>query len=620
MNLQVRGISQGPKIAQRETYELSNFNKVMNEADINIENVRSFIEKYKYKNYEVPSDDITGTLIKQVVNFYSPFLNHSVEFTDLKNHLVLFYEEQHKKIHDREYHIPNYHVLNEIMTSLRQLIIEMLKEQSGRQQMLYLSRIFRWFYRKKIAYSVKPIKYDSKRRSKLKSKNQQSLEKEADKEPEKEENNKKEFLRDTKSTESILKSCEKTKLAKISNKNLNSRQYKIDSLSNSMNLTSSKFDRNNSYFQVRGNLKLPDPLRSSYNGVGTLSKSSSVSKDLNLSPQQYDKSYKNLLNILQRSERKRLVDVKVEKQMRKHIHHWGNAKAHRESNKVHKYDLNSLRISNVRKPRKGPHKLQNFSEGYAVFRDTLGSNLQFKKRIYKDQFGESSSDKDAEEVSSESSEASEESPQNIPHKISSLLPEKDKLRKFRKNNKIKIKKIMPNLIDLSKKDNEDRIGTSSTNKNLTNKALQKFMKMKPEKRPKLVTTKSIAKNTDKIDNVFTECETQKEVNHQITLSAFSRPEDILKISPKMKSKRSRLEILRSKRREDQFKNSYTFADSIRDQNWMEIQDLSKSLIKDGVTCSIKTIQKAFHLPEMARPLNDHQINTSLLLASNSVDQ
>lgn len=72
------------------------------------------------------------------------------------------------------------------------------------------------------------------------------------------------------STESILKSCERPKLTKISKNNLNSRQYKVDSLSNSMNLTSSKFDRNNSYFRPRGNLKLPDPLRSSYNGVGTL--------------------------------------------------------------------------------------------------------------------------------------------------------------------------------------------------------------------------------------------------------------------------------------------------------------------------------------------------------------
>ncbi len=71
------------------------------------------------------------------------------------------------KINDVNYEIPNYHVLNEIMTSLRQLIIELLKESDGRQQKLYLSRVFRWFYRKKIAYSLKPINTNRKKRSKF---------------------------------------------------------------------------------------------------------------------------------------------------------------------------------------------------------------------------------------------------------------------------------------------------------------------------------------------------------------------------------------------------------------------------------------------------------------------
>ena len=158
MELQVIGKNKEVPHVTHKTYEQGDFNKIMNECDVNIETVRLFIEKYQQKNYEVPNNDITGTMIKEAVNFSSPFLNHSVEFNDLKNHLVLFYEEQHRNNMNKDYVIPHYHIFNAIMQSLRQLIIELLKETNRKQQILYLTRVFRWFYSKKVAYSVKPIK------------------------------------------------------------------------------------------------------------------------------------------------------------------------------------------------------------------------------------------------------------------------------------------------------------------------------------------------------------------------------------------------------------------------------------------------------------------------------
>lgn len=103
---------------------------------MNLERVVAFKDKYSNMTVD-PSDDITSYLIRETIGFSSPCLNNTVEFNDLKNHLILFYEEQKKRSRDLTYQIPNYHVLNVVMLSLRQLIIELLKETGIREQMKY---------------------------------------------------------------------------------------------------------------------------------------------------------------------------------------------------------------------------------------------------------------------------------------------------------------------------------------------------------------------------------------------------------------------------------------------------------------------------------------------------
>ena len=120
----------------------------MKDCDINIDRAQDFREKFKSEKYKVLSNDISGKLISEAIEFSSPYLDRTVEFQDLKNHLVLFYEEQRKYTLDRSYVIPNYSVLNTILLSLRQLIIEMLKQPSLGEQLHYLERICTWFYSK----------------------------------------------------------------------------------------------------------------------------------------------------------------------------------------------------------------------------------------------------------------------------------------------------------------------------------------------------------------------------------------------------------------------------------------------------------------------------------------
>ena len=57
-------------------------------------------------------------------------------------------KSKENKTQDPLYEIPNYTVINELMLSLRQLIMELLKHSSRKQQIEYLRRVVNWFYNK----------------------------------------------------------------------------------------------------------------------------------------------------------------------------------------------------------------------------------------------------------------------------------------------------------------------------------------------------------------------------------------------------------------------------------------------------------------------------------------
>ena len=57
-------------------------------------------------------------------------------------------KNKENKTQDPLYEIPNYTVINELMLSLRQLIMELLKHSSRKQQIEYLRRVVNWFYNK----------------------------------------------------------------------------------------------------------------------------------------------------------------------------------------------------------------------------------------------------------------------------------------------------------------------------------------------------------------------------------------------------------------------------------------------------------------------------------------
>jgi hypothetical protein len=106
------------------------------------------MKKFKNTYVKIPTHDVTDRLIEEAMGFSSPYLNKTVEFQDMKNHLISFYEEQRKRNSDPSYYIPNYTIVNVIMLSLRQLIIELLKEINPVQQINYLDRVVKWFYNK----------------------------------------------------------------------------------------------------------------------------------------------------------------------------------------------------------------------------------------------------------------------------------------------------------------------------------------------------------------------------------------------------------------------------------------------------------------------------------------
>ena len=75
---------------------MSNFDKLMKEVDINVDRAQMLKESYDKLPKSYPKHDIISRLISEAVSFKSPYLNHIAEFNDLKNHLILFYEEQRK--------------------------------------------------------------------------------------------------------------------------------------------------------------------------------------------------------------------------------------------------------------------------------------------------------------------------------------------------------------------------------------------------------------------------------------------------------------------------------------------------------------------------------------------
>lgn len=147
MDLVVKGTANNtPKVLEK--YESSNFDRLMNDCNMNIERAQAYRDRYSSSMYIIPNNDVTGMLIREAINFSSPYLDNTVEFNDLKNHLILFYEEQRKRNQNPLYVIPEYAVLNVVMLSLRQLIIELLKEYSRTEQIHYLDRVVKWFYGK----------------------------------------------------------------------------------------------------------------------------------------------------------------------------------------------------------------------------------------------------------------------------------------------------------------------------------------------------------------------------------------------------------------------------------------------------------------------------------------
>lgn len=148
MDLVVKGTSKAVSPTNQETYESSNFDKLMKDCNINVERAQAYRDRYTTNYNEIPGDDITGKLIREAIGFSSPYLDNTLEFQDLKNHLILFYEEQQKRNRNPNYNIPGYAVLNVLMLSLRQLIIELLKEVGSTQQIQYLDRVVNWFYNK----------------------------------------------------------------------------------------------------------------------------------------------------------------------------------------------------------------------------------------------------------------------------------------------------------------------------------------------------------------------------------------------------------------------------------------------------------------------------------------
>ena len=97
-----------------------------------------------------------------------------------------------------------------------------------------------------------------------------------------------------------------------------------------------------------------------------LDTSSSLSNNINFSPQKFSGSYRRLLNHMCTAENGRLANARIEKQMRQYLQKWGKKQARKESIKVQKYDLNSFKIANQRSSYGRISKRQNFTGGSVV--------------------------------------------------------------------------------------------------------------------------------------------------------------------------------------------------------------------------------------------------------------
>jgi len=104
------------------------------------------------------------------------------------------------------------------------------------------------------------------------------------------------------------------------------------------------------------------------------------------------------------AEAGRLANVRVEKQMRKYLKKWGHSQAKRETNKVQKFDINSLSISNQISSFRNKGDENKIKQGSVIFNSSHALRLPSHKRNFDLSDKESNSSVATEEMMMSESE------------------------------------------------------------------------------------------------------------------------------------------------------------------------------------------------------------------------